>query len=98
MNRGDLWRYEPKGSPRQRTILIISADGVNASTRRWVYGLDIVEQDPEDILAVRLVDGRWVNGTSLTRLWRDWLTQRQGAIDTNTQDAVDAMLRGALDL
>jgi hypothetical protein len=98
LNRGDLWRYEPKGSPRQRTILIISADGVNASTRRWVYGLDIVEQDPEDILAVRLVDGRWVNGTSLTRLWRDWLTQRQGAIDTNTQDAVDAMLRGALDL
>lgn len=98
MIRGELWHYEPKGSPRHRTVLIVSANGVNASTRRWVYGLEVIDQDPEDILAVRLGDGRWVDGTSLSRLWRGWLTEQLSAIDAQTLDSVDAMLRGALDL
>src|SRR5690606_20980527 len=81
--RGDLWRYDPKGSPRQRTVLIVSADGISNSTRRWVYGLDVVDSDPGDILSVRLGDGRWVNGTSLSRLWRDWLTEQVGTVDND---------------
>jgi hypothetical protein len=96
--RGDLWRYDPKGSPRQRVVLIVSAPGIANSTRRWVYGLDVVDNDPGDILATRLSDGRWVNGTSLCRLWRDWLTDHLGTIDTDAQDAVDGLLRTALDL
>lgn len=98
MRRGEIWRYRPKGSPRERTILIVSADGVNHSDRRWVYGVDVVDQDPRDILAVQLPDRRWADGTSLSRLWRDWLAERQGDVDADTQESVDAMLRGALDL
>nr|PZM90896.1 MAG: hypothetical protein DIU77_17350 [Thermocrispum agreste] len=98
MIRGDLWRYDPKGSPRQRTVLIVSADGISNSTRRWVYGLDVVDSDPGDILSVRLGDGRWVNGTSLSRLWRDWLTEQVGTVDNDVRDAVDGLLRTALDL
>jgi hypothetical protein len=79
-------------------VLIVSADGINASNRRWVYGLHIIDHDPEDILAVRLAGDRWVNGTSLMRLWRGWFTEHVGTVDADTQDAVDAMLRGALDL
>lgn len=98
MTRGDVWRYAPKGSPRERTILVVSADGINNSPRQWVYGLDTVDQDPRDILAVQVGDGLWLNGTSLSRLWRDWFTEQIGTIDTDTQEAVDAMLRTALDL
>lgn len=98
MNRGEFWRYEPKGSPRQRNVLIVSADGINASTRRWVYGIEVVDQDPGDILAVRLDERRWADGTTLSRLWRDWLTEPLGSAGTDTREAIDAMLRGALDL
>lgn len=98
MNRGEFWHYEPKGSPRHRNMLIVSADGVNASTRRWVYGLEVVDQDPADILAVRLNEHRWIDGTTLSRLWRDWLTEPHGTANPDILDAVDAMLRGALDL
>jgi hypothetical protein len=96
--RGDLWRYEPKGSPRLREVLVVSADGINASPRRWVYGLEVVDHDPEDILAIHLPEGRWVDGTSLSRLWRGWLAEQLGSVDHDTMEAVDAMLRGALDL
>lgn len=98
MIRGELWRYVPTASPRERTVLIVSADGINNSTRRWVYGLDVIDHDPDDILAVRLDDQHWVNGTSLSRLWRDWLTDRLGRIDGDSQEAVEALLRSALDL
>lgn len=98
MNRGEFWRYEPKGSPRQRDVLIVSADGINASTRRWIYGLDVVDQDPGDILTVRLDDHRWADGTTLSRLWRDWLTEPLGSVSGEALEAIDAMLRGALDL
>lgn len=98
MIRGQVWRYAPKGSPRERTVLIVSADGINNSSRQWVYGLDVIDQDPEDILGVQLSGGLWLSGTSLSRLWRDWFTEQIGEIDTETQGAVDAMLRTALDL
>lgn len=98
MIRGELWRYAPKGSPRARTIVIVSADGVNQSSRPWVYGLDVVDDDPGDILAVHLGDGRWISGTSLSRLWREWLVERLGTIDGETEGSIDGMLRGALDL
>jgi hypothetical protein len=79
-------------------VLIVSANGIGNSTRRWVYGLDVVDSDPGDILSVRLADGRWVNGTSLSRLWRDWLTEQVGTVDDDVRDAVDGLLRTALDL
>jgi mRNA interferase MazF len=96
--RGEVWRYAPKGTPRERAVLIVSADGINNSPRQWVYGLELMGDDPRDILAVQLPAGSWVNGTSLSRLWRDWFTERIGTLDGESRDAVDAMLRTALDV
>jgi hypothetical protein len=96
--RGEVWRYAPKGMPRERTVLIVSADGINNSPRPWVYGLEVVAEDPRDILTVHLPGQLWVNGTSLSRLWRDWLRERVGSLEGEALDAVDAMLRTAIDL
>lgn len=79
-------------------MLVVSADGINSSPRRWVYGVDVLDQDPQDILAVRLPTGSWVDGTSLSRLWRDWFAERLGTVDAQTIERVEAMLRTALDL
>jgi hypothetical protein len=96
--RGEVWRYAPKGLPRQRTVLIVSADGINNSLRQWVYGLEVVDEDPHDILTVALPGRIWVNGTSLSRLWRDWLTERIGSVEDEALESVNAMLRTAMDV
>ncbi|HKT05763.1 MAG TPA: hypothetical protein VJT31_40145 [Rugosimonospora sp.] len=98
MIRGEVWRYAPKGIPRERTVVIVSADGINNSSRPWLYGLEVVHEDPQDILAVQLPGRLWVNGTSLSRLWREWLCEHVGSLEDDAMEAVDAMLRTAIDL
>ena len=99
MKRGAIYRYEPKGSPRQRDVLIVSADGINDSGRSWLYALDVRDSDGGELLAVRLPDGRWADGCSLTRVYREWLTgPQQGEVDADTLHHVEAMLRSGLDL
>ncbi len=98
MIRGEVWRYAPKGLPRERTVLIVSANGINNSARPWVYGLEVVDEDPHDILSVALPGNIWVNGTSLSRLWREWLRERIGSVEDDALDHVDGMLRTAMDL
>lgn len=99
MKRGAIYRYEPKGSPRRRDVLIVSADGINDSTRSWLYALDVRDGDSGDLLTVRLPDGRWADGCSLTRVYRDWLTgPEQGQVDHETLQHIEAMLRSGLDL
>jgi len=97
--RGAIYRYEPKGSPRRRDVLIVSADGINDSSRRWLYALDVRDGDSGDLLTVRLPDGRWADGCSLTRVYREWLAgPPQGHIGEETLRDVEAMLRSGLDL
>ncbi|MGI8648597.1 MAG: hypothetical protein DLM55_11555 [Acidimicrobiales bacterium] len=98
MKRGEIWSYVPQGSPRKRTVLIVSANGVNDSTRRWFYAVEIVDSDPQDILSVRMSTQSWISGTSLTRVLRDWLTEPVGSVSEDIMDAVAAALRAALSL
>lgn len=99
MKRGAIYRYEPKGSPRRRDVLIVSADGINDSARAWLYAVDVCDGDTGDLLTVRLPDGRWADGCSLTRVYRDWLAGPvQGEVDPDTLHNVEAMLRSGLSL
>ncbi|MGH3546148.1 MAG: hypothetical protein ACRDPW_09525 [Mycobacteriales bacterium] len=98
MKRGEIWSYAPLGSPRRRTVVVVSADGVNDSTRRWLYTVELVDTDPQDILSVKISDERWISGMSLTRALRDWFDEPTGSVDRESMDALDAVLRGALAL
>jgi hypothetical protein len=99
VRRGEVWTYRPPmQSARERTVLLLSSDGVNESDRPWLLGTELLEQDPEDILGVPLDSRFWISTLFLTRLYRGWLTERVAEIDQTTQDQIDAALRAALDL
>jgi hypothetical protein len=83
---------------RERTVLLLSSDGVNESERPWLLGTELLDQDPQDILGVAVDSRFWVSTLYLTRLYRGWLTERVAEIDHAIQDQIDAALRAALDL
>jgi len=99
VRRGEIWTYQPPTQPsRERTVLLLSSDGVNESERPWLLGTELLEDDPQDILGVAL-DGRfWISTLNLTRLYRGWLTERVAEIDQGVLERVDIALRAALDL
>ncbi|GHF34211.1 hypothetical protein FHX82_005384 [Amycolatopsis bartoniae] len=99
MRRGEVWTYRPPTQQaRERTVLILSSDGVNESERPWLLGTELLEQDPQDILGVALDSRLWISTLFLTRLYRGWLVERVAEIEPGVQDQVDAALRAALDL
>ena len=94
-----MWAYRPPTHPaRERTVLLLSSDGVNESERPWLLGTELFEDDPQDILGVALDARFWISTLNLTRLYRGWLTERVAEIDQDTQEQVDVALRAALDL
>ncbi|WP_158883715.1 hypothetical protein [Amycolatopsis anabasis] len=99
MRRGEVWTYQPPTrTTRERTVLLLSSDGVNDSERPWLLGTELLEEDPQDILGVQ-IDGRyWVSTLNLTRLYRAWLNDRVAEISHGVQEQVDIALRAALDL
>ena len=99
MRRGEVWAYRPPIQPaRERTVLLLSSDGVNESERPWLLGTELLEDDPQDILGVALDSRFWISTLNLTRLYRGWLTERVAEIAQDTQEQVDVALRAALDL
>ncbi|HVV07678.1 hypothetical protein [Amycolatopsis sp.] len=99
MRRGEVWTYRPPTQPaRERTVLLLSSDGVNESERPWLLGTELLEKDPQDILGVALDSRFWISTLNLTRLYRGWLQERLAEIDHATQEQVDVALRAALDL
>lgn len=99
MRRGEIWTYHPPTHPvRERTVLLLSSDGVNESERPWLLGTELLEQDPQDILGVALDSRFWISTLNLTRLYRGWFDERVAEIDQGTQERVDIALRAALDL
>lgn len=79
-------------------MLIVSSDGINDSPRAWLLGLEVVAEDPHDILAVSVADQRWVTTSSLSRIYRGWLVERTGQTASDALESVDHALRAALDL
>jgi mRNA-degrading endonuclease toxin of MazEF toxin-antitoxin module len=102
MLKGEIWRYEPKGSPRVRAVLLVSSDGINRNPgRRELLACDVVRQDPVDLLAVPLSDGTalgWARVDQITRIYREWLSDRIAVVDQTSLVRVEQALRLALDL
>jgi len=99
VRKGEIWAYKPPTQPaRERTVLILSSDGVNESDRPWLIGTELLEEDPGDILGVALDSRFWVSTLFLTRLYRGWLVEHIAEIDHDTLEQVDIALRAALDL
>ncbi|MEU7769408.1 hypothetical protein AB0B25_30580 [Nocardia sp. NPDC049190] len=98
MLRGELWNYNPHGSPRRRTVVLISSDGINQSPRPWLIGAEVVDEDPRDILAVPVQEHGWVHAGNIGRIFRGWLSERVDAVDIATLERLDTALRAAMDL
>ena len=98
MRRGELWRYAPPSSPRQRVVAIVSSDGINDSPRPWLIASDVHAEDPGDILAVPVAGHGWVNAADLSRVYRTWLTEHVHTLDGDAREGLDTALRAALDL
>jgi mRNA interferase MazF len=98
VRRGELYSYEPHGSPRQQLVVIVSSDGLNDSSRSWLLGVPIRSDDPNDILAVPIDDHGWADVASLTRFHRRWLAKQIDALGAADVEQLDAALRAALDL
>ncbi|MEV6428998.1 hypothetical protein [Nocardia sp. NPDC051463] len=99
MRRGELWTYYPHGSPpRRRIVVLISSDGINESTRQWLIAAEILDRDPQDILAVPVARHGWVHAGNIGRIYRGWLAERVDEMDTEELERLDTALRAAMDL
>lgn len=77
--------------------MIVSSDGINDSMRPWLIAADVHPDNPGDILAIAVAEG-WVNTANLSRVYRPWLTEQVGSLDSNAQEHLDTVLRAGLDL
>lgn len=99
MRRGELRAYVRPSTPdHQRTVVLLSSDGINDSPRPWLLGIELRDTDPGDILAVPVGDGRIAYAGDLTRLYRAWVGERVGVLDRTRLSRLDGALRAALDL
>ncbi|WP_067673667.1 hypothetical protein [Nocardia miyunensis] len=98
MRKGELWIYNPHGSPRRRDIILISSDGINESPRPWLIAAELLDEDPQDILAVSIPGHGWVHAGNLGRIYRGWLVERIDAVQDDTLERLDTALRAAMDL
>jgi mRNA-degrading endonuclease toxin of MazEF toxin-antitoxin module len=99
VQRGEVWRYDAKGPRGDRLVVIVSGSGINADDRRpWLIGIEVVDQDPGDLLAVPLPEGTWADASTLVRVFRRWLVEPIETLDAATVERIDVALRAALDL
>lgn len=98
MQRGEVWRYALDTSPRSRLMVLVSSDGINDSARPWLLGAEVVDDDPQDILAVQLDGHGWVHAGIVSRLYRPGLQERVDELAVDVRERVDTALRAALDL
>jgi hypothetical protein len=99
VRRGELRSYTRPSTPdRDRTVVLLSSDGINDSPRPWVLGIELRERDPGDLLAIPIGDDRFAYAGDLTRLYRAWVGRRLGVLDRTTLGRLDGALRAALDL
>lgn len=98
MRRGELWAYSPQVSPRRRTVVLVSSDGINTSPRPWLIAAEMLPEDPGDILAVPVPGYGWVHAGNLSRVYRPWLTELVGHVPADTAERLDTALRAAVDL
>lgn len=99
MRRGEIRTYTRPSSPeRPRRVVLLSSDGINDSPRPWLLGIEIRAHDPGDLLAIPVQGRGWAYAGDLTRLYRAWVGDTDGALDAATLSRLDGALRAALDL
>jgi mRNA interferase MazF len=98
VRKGELWIYHPHGSPRLRTVVLISSDGINESPRQWLIAAEVLDEDPQDILAVTVQRHGWVHAGSIGRIYRGWLAGRVDEMAADELERLDTALRAAMDL
>jgi len=100
LRRGGVYPYKPvlqrPGQSLQR--LIVSADPINESSIPVVLGLQVVDRDPDSLLAVKLEGHGWAVITTIEQVIKSRLDEPAGVISPDEQQAVDSALRAALDL
>jgi len=99
VQRGEVWRYAAKGPRGDRLVVLVSGSGINGDDRRaWLIGIEVLDADPGDLLAVPLPGGRWADASTLVRVFRRWLTEPVEMLDDAAVERIDVALRAALDL
>lgn len=101
MRRGEVRRYEPvMARAGQSTLrLVVSADVINADDiLPTVYVVQVVETDPESLLAVRIGGLGWAFALLLDRPVRKRLTELLGVATAEEMEQVDTALRATFDL
>jgi hypothetical protein len=63
-----------------------------------LLGIELRDHDPGDLLAIPVGERGWAYAGDLSRLYRAWLGDPLGALDSTTLSRVDGALRAALDL
>jgi len=78
--------------------LIVSADALNDSPIPVTLGLQVVDEDPGALLAVRLEGHGWAVVTTVEQVMKRRLGALAGRIGPDEQRDVDDALRAALEL
>ena len=76
----------------------MSADALNDSPIPVTLGLQVVDQDPGSLLAVRLEGHGWAVVTTIEQVMKRRLGALVGTIAPDEQRAVDDALRASLEL
>jgi mRNA-degrading endonuclease toxin of MazEF toxin-antitoxin module len=101
VRRGEIWRYEPvihrAGQSTDR--LIVSADAINTSDGLpVVYAMQMSDDDPESLLAVRVGESRWALATAIERPLRKRLIEQVGQASPEEMEQVDNAIRATFDV
>lgn len=95
MQRGQVWRYEPVVHRPGRSVLrlIVSSDALNANPDRYlVRGVQVLDEDPGDLLAVPTELG-WAAVLTSETIIRRRLVEHVGTVTSDELAAVDVALR-----
>jgi mRNA interferase MazF len=98
VRRGELRGYTRPSTEQVRTVVILSSDGINDSSRPWLLGIEVRDRDPGDLLAIPVAGHGWAYAGDLSRHYRAWIGARVGQLDATTVARLDGALRAALDL
>lgn len=99
MRRGEVWRYVSKGLGRERLIVVVSTDAVNAAPDQgWFLAVEVSRDDPGHLLAVELPRHGWVAPQHLDALYRRSCVEQVDVVDDDVMERIGSMLRVALDV
>lgn len=100
LRRGEVYAYTPVlPRPGQSLFrLIVSADALNDSPIPITLGMQVVDEDPGSLLAVRLEGHGWAVVTTIEQVMKRRVGELSGTISPDEQRAVDNALRATLEL